>query len=158
MKLEAQPIGFWGFNRSLKLNDQPWGDCKGRSWKGGLEIALADGRRFLLQKEHWFGNQLNLIDQKDRRILGKAFLKNVFRRTWELKLSFGSVELKPQGWLSAGYQVTQGSRNLAVLERTGFFKAGWILQDNGTLSETDLLLIGLIFETMRRRAAAAAAA
>jgi hypothetical protein len=90
--------------------------------------------------------------------LGKASLKSMFSRTWELKLSFGSVELKPQGWLSAKYQVNQGSRTLTEIKRTGFFKAGWILLDGGVLSETDLLLVGLICETIQRRAAAASAA
>ncbi len=157
MKLESVSVGFWGFKRSLKLDDRPFGDYQSKGWKEGREIALVDGRRLLLQREGWLGSQFSLLDHKDKRVLAKAALRGTFSRTWDLQLSIGTVEFKPQGWLSTAYQITQGSRHLAVLKRTGFFKSGWILEDGGFLNETDLLLVGLIFDTLQRRAAAAAA-
>jgi len=47
---------------------------------------------------------------------------------------------------------------LAEINKTGFCGNDWAVTDDGSLQETDLLFIGLIYHTVLRRNAAAAAA
>jgi hypothetical protein len=54
--------------------------------------------------------------------------------------------------------VVQGGRHLAEINRVGVCNRGWAVRDDGSLLETDLLFIGLIYHTILRRNAAAATA
>ena len=73
-----------------------------------------------------------------------------------MQLSNGPAQLVSAGWFNTGYRVVQAGWASAEINRVGLCNGGWAIADKGSLQETDLLFIGLIYHTILRRNAAAA--
>jgi hypothetical protein len=142
----------------LKVDGRPLGDFHGRWFSENVDIRLTSLRRLSLQKAGWMGSHFALTDSADGRVLAEADRSGVFTSAWDIRLSTGWARLVSAGWFNTGYQVFQDDRVLADVNRVGFCNGGWAVSGDGKLQDTDLLFIGLIYHTILRRNAAAAAA
>lgn len=142
----------------LKLDGRPFGEFRGRWFSESIDIRLTNRRRLSLEKAGWMGSRFTLTDSADGRILAAADRSGMFTSAWDVRLGTGGARLVSAGWFNTGYQVLQGDRVLADVNRVGFCNGGWAVSGDGKLQDTDLLFIGLIYHTILRRNAAAAAA
>lgn len=158
MMLEALSPSCWSDHYVLKLDGRLWGEFRGRWFSESVDIHLTGRRQFHLKKAGWSGSRFALTDTADARILAEADRSGLFTSAWDLRLSNGLAQLISAGWFNTGYQVVQGGRTLAEINRVGLCNGGWAVRDGGSLQETDLLFIGLIYQTILRPNAAVAAA
>jgi hypothetical protein len=158
MMLEALSPSCWSDLYVLKLDGRPWGEYRGRWFSESVDIRLTGRRQLRLKKAGWLGSRFGLTDSADGSVLAEAERSGLFTSAWDLRLSNGPARLVSAGWFNTGYRVVQGGRILAEVNRVGFCNGGWAIEDGKSLSETDLLFIGLIYHTILRRNAAAAAA
>jgi hypothetical protein len=158
MMLEAISPSCWSDLYVVKLDGRPWGEFHARWYSENIGIRLMGRRQFSLEKVGWLGNRFTLADIGDGRLLAEADRGSLFTSDWELRLSIGSARLVSAGWFNAGYRVIQSGRELAAVNQIGLCSGGWAVEDEGSLKETDLLFIGLIYHTIVRRNASAAAA
>jgi hypothetical protein len=158
MLLEACSPSCWSDQYVLKLDGRPWGHYRGRWFNECVDIPLTRRRRLRLEKAGWLGSRFALIDSDGGATLAEADRSGLFTSAWDLRLSNGAARLVSAGWFNTGFLVVQGNRVVAEVNRVGFCNNGWAVQDRGSLGETDLLFIGLIYHTILRRNAAAAAA
>jgi hypothetical protein len=142
----------------LKLDGRPFGEYRGRWFSESVEVRLTSRRRLSLEKAGWMGSRFALADSADGRVLAEADRSGLFTSAWDVRLSTGPARLVSAGWFNTGFQVFQGGRAMAEVNRVGLCNGGWTVQDDGRLQDTDLLLIGLVYQTILRRNAAAAAA
>jgi len=154
--LEALSPSCWSDLYVLKLDGRPWGEYRGRWFSEGVDIHLIGRRQLRLDKAGWLGSRFALTDASDGRVLAAADRSGVFTSAWDLHLSNGPARLASAGWFNTGYRVIQGGRALAEINRVDFCNRGWAV-DGESLQDTDLLFIGLIYHTILRRNAAAAA-
>lgn len=158
MTLEALSPSCWSDQYVLKLDGRSWGECRCRWFSEGVDIHLTGRRRLRLEKAGWSGSRFTLTDTADGRSLAEADRSGLFTSAWDLRLSNGPARLVSAGWFNTGYVVVQGGRALLEVNRVGLCNGGWAVSDRGSLRDTDLLFIGLIYHTVLRRNAAAAAA
>jgi hypothetical protein len=158
MLLEARSPSCWSDHYVLKLDGRPWGEYRGRWFSEGVDIHLTGRRQLRLEKVGWLGSRFTLTDTADGRSLAAADRSGLFTSAWDLRLSTGPARLVSAGWFNTGYRVIQGRQDLADINRVGLCNGGWAVGDDGSLRETDLLFIGLIYHTILRRNAAAASA
>jgi hypothetical protein len=157
MILEAFSPSCWSPFYLLKLDGRPWGEYRGRWFSECVDIHLTGRRQLRLAKAGWLGSRFVLTDTADGRILAEADRSGIFTSAWDLRLSNGPARLVSAGWFNTGYRVVQGGRRLGEINRVGLCNGGWTAGDAGSLQETDLLFIGLIYHTILRRNAANAA-
>lgn len=158
MRLEAISPSCLSDHYVLKLDGRPWGEYRGRWFSESVDIHLTERRQLGLEKAGWLGNRFTLTDSNDGQILAEAGRSGVFTSAWDMRLSTGPARLVSAGWFNTGFQVVQGGRVSAEVNRVGLCNGGWAVVDEGSLQETDLLCIGLIYHTILRRNAAAASA
>ena len=157
MMLEALSPSCWSDLYVLKLDGRPWGEYRGRWFSEGVDIHLIGRRQLRLDKAGWLGSRFALTDASDGRVLAAADRSGVFTSAWDLHLSNGPARLASAGWFNTGYRVVQSGGALAEVNRVGLCNGGWAVGNGGALLETDLLFVGLIYHTILRRNAAAAA-
>jgi hypothetical protein len=158
MILEARSPSCWSDLYLLKLDGRPWGEYRGRWFSECVDAQFTGRHRLRLEKKDWLGSRFVLTDAGNDRTLAEADRSGVFTSAWDLRLSKGASRLVSAGWLNTAYRVFRGDRAVAEVDRIGFCNLGWTVEDDGSLGETDLLFIGLIYHTILRRNAAAAAA
>lgn len=156
MMLEAISPSCWSDLYVLKLDGHSWGEYRGRWFSECVDVHLTGRRRLCLDKQGWLGSRFILTDAADGRVLAEADRSGVFTSAWDVRLGIGPARLVSAGWLNTGFQVMQDDRTLAEINKTGFFGNDWAVTDDGSLQETDLLFIGLIYHAVLRRNAAAA--
>jgi hypothetical protein len=66
--------------------------------------------------------------------------------------------LERAGWFDTGYRFKQGNHVRARVDRLGWCEKGWRVQGSDALTQEDFLLIGLVYQIIRQRQAAAASA
>ena len=93
-----------------------------------------------------------LIDA-DGRVLGRCDRSGFFSSSWDLELSTGTGQLERVGWFATGFQLMQGGRVAASVDRIGWCERGWIVEGSDSLTEEDLLLIGLVYQVIQQRQA-----
>jgi hypothetical protein len=153
MKLEALSRSCWSEQYVLKLDGRPWGEYSGRWFSEGVDIHLTGRRHLRLEKASWLGSQFALTDTAEGNVLAEATRSGLFTSAWDMRLSNGPARLVWAGWFSTAYRVVQGAQVVAEINRVGFCTRGWAVADGGSLSENDLLLIGLVYHTILRREA-----
>jgi hypothetical protein len=159
MILEARSSNCFSNHYVLKLDGRPHGEFRGRWFSEGVDIRLSSRRRLHLDKIAWTGSHFKLTDTADGRVLAEAFRSGLFTSAWRLRLSNGSAQLVSAGFFTTGFIVLQGGQTKAETNRSGMCDGGWNVKANGSLDETDLILVGLIYHTiLKRRTAAAGAA
>jgi hypothetical protein len=142
----------------LKLDGRPWGEYRGRWFSESVDIRLIGRRGLGLEKAGWLGSRFTLTDTADGRVLAEADRSGLLTSAWNMRLSNGPARLISAGWFNTSYQVVQDGRTAGDVNRVGLCNGGWAVQGDGILRENDLLFIGLIYHTILRRNAAAAAA
>src|SRR5262245_36770537 len=158
MILEALSPSCWSDRYVLKLDGRSWGEYRGRWFSESVDIHLTGRRQLRLEKGGWLGSRFALTDTSDESVLAEADRSGLFTSAWDLRLSNGPARLVSAGWFNTGFRAVQDNRNLANIDRVGLCNGGWAIEATGTLRDTDLLLIGLIYHTILRRNASAAAA
>jgi len=158
MRLEAISPNCFSNLYVLKLDGRPFGEYRGRWFSESVELRLTSRRRLILEKDGWLGSRFALTECADGRVVAEADRSGLFTSAWDLRLSTGPARLISAGWFNTGFQVIQGDRALAKVNRVGLCNGGWAVQADGKLQDTDLMLIGLIYHTILRRNAAADAA
>lgn len=157
MLLEALSPSCFSDRYVLKLDGRPWGEYRGRWFSESVDVHLTGRRTLSLEKSGWLGSRFALAEANQGSLLVEADRSGLFTSAWDLRLSKGSARLVSAGWFNTGYRVVQDGRSVAEINRVGLCNGGWAVQDDGTLQDTDLLFIGLIYHTILRRNASAAA-
>jgi hypothetical protein len=152
MLLEAEAASCFSSTFVLKINGRPVGKFEGR-WLGeGVELALVERRRLRFEKVGWIGSHFQLIAKGDEDAVAEADRSSLFTSGWDLTLSVGPAQMVREGWFATGYVVRRGEREVARVDRTGACSRGWFVEAKG-LREEDLILIGLVYHTIKRREA-----
>jgi hypothetical protein len=158
MTLEAISPTCWSDLYVLKLDGRPWGEYRGRWFSECVDIHLTGRHELCLEKAGWLGNRFTLTDTADGRILAEADRSGLFTSAWDMRLTSGPARLVSAGWFNTGYRVVQAGRVSAEINKVGLCGSDWAVADDGSLQNTDLLFIGLVYHTILRRNADAAAA
>lgn len=138
-------------NVELVLNGRSLGVVRTRWFSEGLDLDLG-GNRVRFEKASWLRSHFVMKDA-DGNELGSARLSGLFGLCWDLELKSGSGTLARAGWFTNGFVVRQGSSIVARVNQSGWFTRAWSLVADDTLSAEDVLLIGLVYTTIRQRAA-----
>ena len=159
MILEARSPSCFSNHYVVNLDGRPHGEFRGRWFSEGVDIRLTSRRLIHFERLSWGASSFTLSDASDSEVLAEASRGGIFTSAWKLTLSIGAAELVSAGMFNTGFHVLQGSTQAAQADRIGACEGGWFVKDDGSLQETDLLFIGLIYHTiLRRRSSAAAAA
>ncbi len=151
MILQARAASCWSRALVLKRNDHPIGTCTGRWFSESRDIELTGRRQLVFEKTTWL-SQFVLMDTASGRPLGAAESSGWFAKNWNLELSMGPARLVRKGWFWRGYVVEQGDAILARVDPLGLWERGWSVTSDAALPEEDLILIGLVYQTILRRA------
>ena len=155
MLLEARAADCFSSTFVLKADGRPVGTFEGQWLSESLNVRLTGRRQLLFEKLGWLGSRFALRDASGR-LLGTADRSGLFTSAWDLGLSTGPGRLEKEDWLGTSYILRQDGEGKARVDWIGWCERGW--QVEGRLPEEDLLLIGLVYHTIRRRAAQAQAA
>jgi hypothetical protein len=150
MMLEAEPASCFSSTFVLRIDGRPVGKFEGRWFSEGIDLALIERRRMRFEKVGWLGSHFRLIAADDEEPIAEADRGGLFTSSWGLVLSVGSAQMVRQGWFAKGFVVRRGDTEPARVDRTGLCSRGWIVEGDG-LREEDLILIGLVYHTIRRR-------
>ena len=154
---EAEPASCCSSAFVLRLDGRPLGKFEGRWLSEGIDLALL-GRRWLrFEKVGWIGSHFRLVALGDEDPVAAAERGGLFTSSWDLVLSVGRAALAREGWFATGYVVRRGEREVARMDRRGLCARGWFVEGGG-LRQEDLMLIGLIYHTIRRRESSHSAA
>ncbi|MFO0914256.1 MAG: hypothetical protein U0795_14955 [Pirellulales bacterium] len=156
MVVESLSQSCWSDHYLLKLDGRPWGEYRSRWFSEGMDVNLTGRRQLRLEKSGWMGSRFQLIDTSSAQRLAEAEQTGIFGVGWELRLGGRAARLVRPGWFSSDLAAMQGDRVVAKIHRVGWCQSGWSISDDGSLQDTDLLFIGLIYHTILRREAAAA--
>ena len=179
MTLTAIRPSCWSGKLALNLDGKPIGAAEPRTWKGGYDVRLTGGRRLTFGKapgSGWTSSKLALIGP-DGAPLAAADRVSCWKSAWGLDLTTGPAALRPKSFWNRGQVVVpladeteeNGSGDvgddappLAELDwlsrKQSGAAGGWrVAAADARLTPTDLLLIGLTYQAIRNRQAAAAA-
>ena len=92
-----------------------------------------------------------MLKDADGNELGSATLKGFFGLHWEMSLQSGAGFLERAGWFTSGYVLKQGGVITARANLTGWFTREWRVIAEDSLTAEDVLLIGLVYTTIRHR-------
>lgn len=157
MILEAVSPSCWSSVYVLKLDGRPWGEYRGRWFSETIDTRVSERRKYVLEKTGWMGNEFKLTDTADGRVLATAHRAGYFTSAWDLHLGSGPARMISAGWFNTGFRVVAGDKVVADVNRIGACNGGWVVKHQGAPDPTDLLLVGMIYHTILRRNAAAAA-
>jgi len=158
MLLEARREHCFSTVHVLKLDGRAVGRFQGRFWSEGIDVELLGHRRWRFVRPGWFGSEFLLQEADSDTVLARAAQAGMFTSTWDLELSIGSAKLVHAGWFQSGYRIVQGDQEHGFVDRLGPCESGWTARNTGALSETDLLVAGLLYQIIVQRQAAAASA
>jgi len=157
MKLEAEARGCWGTRFALRLDGSPWGDVVGRGFGDAAEVRLLGRRRLAFQRRGFLSGTYRLLDE-DGTELGAGWQSGFFGSKWAVRLSCGEGTLVSAGVFNTGFRLLVEGVGVASAGEIGWCNRGWWVSGGDPLDACDLLLVGLMYNTIlhRRRAAAAA--
>ena len=149
MLLEGRPAGWITSNVELLLNGRSLGSVRARWFSEGMDLDLS-GHRVRFEKPSWLRSHFVLKDAEGNE-LGSARLTGFFGRRWEMSLKSGDAVLERAGWFTSDYVLRQSGTITATVGLTGWFTRAWQVHANESLSAEDVLLVGLVYETIRHR-------
>ena len=149
MLLEGRPTGLFTSNVELRLNGRSVGVVRARWFSEGLDLELG-GHSVRFEKPSWLRSHFVLRDA-DGNELGSATLKGFFGLRWEMNLKSGVGSLERAGWFTSGHVLKQGGLVTARVQLTGWFTREWQVVAEDSLAAEDVLLIGLVYTTIRHR-------
>ncbi|MBS0206959.1 MAG: hypothetical protein JSS49_29135 [Planctomycetes bacterium] len=151
MLLEGRPERLFSSRIELRLNGTSLGVIRHRWFSEGLDLDLG-GNAVRFERVSWLKSHFVLKDA-DGNELGSAKPSGFFKRGWDLDLKSGPGHLQRAGWLSFGMELKQGTEITARVGRVGWFSRAWEVVASDSLPPEDLLLIGLVYITIRQREA-----
>lgn len=153
MLVEGHAAHCFSHRHVVKLDDRPFGEYFTRWFGEGVDIRLLERQRLYLRKESWWPSRFVLRDGEGN-VLAKAKAAGMLTNAWDLTLGTGPASLVPAGWLSSAYTVRQDGQAIAEVDSMGCC-GQWHVMTKGGNSPTDLLFVGLIYQTIleRRRSA-----
>ncbi|HEX5272579.1 MAG TPA: hypothetical protein VFW33_18910 [Gemmataceae bacterium] len=157
MLLEAEAANCFSSTYVLKLDGRPLGKFEGRWLSEGIDLALVERRRLRFEKVGWLGSHFRLVAEGEEEPVAEADRAGLFTSAWDLDLSKGQAQMVREGWFATGYAVQRGDHEVARVDRTGLCSRGWFVEGH-RLHDEDLILIGLVYHTIRRREASRHAA
>jgi hypothetical protein len=150
MRLDAEAASCFSSTFVLKLDGRPAGKFEGR-WLGeGIDLSLLERRRLRFEKVGWVGSRFRLMAEDGESPVAEADRSGFFTSGWDLTLSVGPAQMVRAGWFTTGYVVRRGGEDVALVDRAGVCARGWFVEGAG-LREEDLILIGLVYHTIKRR-------
>ncbi len=149
MLLEGRPAGWFTSNVELRMNGHSLGVVRARWFSEGLDLELG-GHRVRFEKPSWLRSHFVLKDA-DGNELGSAKLQGFFGQRWAMSLKSGAGSLERAGWFTSGYVLRQGSSITARVQLAGWFSREWQVIADDSLAAEDVLLIGLVYTTIRHR-------
>ncbi len=147
MLLEGRPAGWMTSNVELLLNGRSLGSVRARWFSEGLDLDLS-GHQVRFERAAWLRSHFVLKDVEGNE-LGSAKLTGFFGLRWEMSLKSGDAVLERAGWFTSDYVLRQGGAITATVGLTGWFTRAWQVHANESLSAEDVLLVGLVYETIR---------
>jgi hypothetical protein len=153
MLLEARAANCFSSKFVLTIDRRPLGKFEGRWFSESLDIDLLERRHLEFRKVSWLGSQFALVDPADEQPLGSCGRSGLLTSSWDVSLSTGPGQLVKAGWFDSAYEFWQGDRAQARVDRLGWCERGWWVEGSEDLTEEDLLLIGLVYHTIRQRQA-----
>lgn len=153
MQLEARAAHCFSSTFVLKLDGHATGKFEGRWFSETLDVALTERRRLQFHKTGWLGSGFILQDPERETTLGRAERGGFFTSRWDLVVSTGAGTLERAGWFDSAFVFRQNQEILARVNRLGVCERGWLVEGVGGLTDEDLLLIGLVYHTLREREA-----
>ena len=187
MTLTATRPSCWSGKLVLDLDGNTIGTAEPRTWTGGYDLRLTGGRRLHFGRPpgaRWWCASKVAISEGGREVAG-AEASGLLKQAWHVHLSTGKAVLKAVGfWNRAHLVVPVPAGDMGVYggsdapaepapvaeldwltRKQSGAAGGWrvrtpgdALGDGSGLTPTDLLLIGLTFQTLQNRQAAAAGA
>jgi hypothetical protein len=153
MLLEAEAASCFSSTFVLKSNGRPLGKFEGRWLSEGIDVALVERRRLRFEKVGWVGSHFRLLDGgDDEEPLAEAQRSGLFTSGWDLVLSVGRAQMVREGWFTTAFAVRRHDEEVARVDRVGACSRGWFVEARG-LREEDLILVGLVYHTVKRREA-----
>jgi hypothetical protein len=114
-----------------------------------MDLELG-GHPVRFERPSWLKSHFVLKDAEGNE-LGSATLKGLFGQRWELNLKSGVGWLERAGWFTSEYVLKQGGATTARVRLTGWFTRTWEAVAEDSLAAEDVLLIGLVYTTIRHR-------
>jgi hypothetical protein len=158
MLLEARAVNCFSSTFALKLDGRPFGKFQRRTFSESFEIDLTERRHLQFRKLSWAGSKFEFIDTLQNQILGSCNPSGFFTSGWDLNLSVGPGRLERVGWFNSTFEFKQDARVQASVNGLGWRDRGWVVNGADALSQEDLLLIGMVYQVIQNRQAAAASA
>lgn len=157
MRLEAEARGCWGTRFALRLDGSPWGDVVGRGFGEGAEVRLLGRRRLTFKRQGFLRATYRLVDE-DGTQLGAGWQGGWVGTRWTVQLSCAEGTLVSAGVFNTGFRLLIEGVQVASAGEIGWCSRGWWVQGGSPLDACDLLMVGLVYNTIlnHRRAAAAA--
>ena len=131
------------------MNGHSLGVIRARWFSEGLDLDLG-GNSVRFEKPSWLRSRFVLKDA-DGSELGSATLTGFFGRRWAMNLKSGEGSLERAGWFTSGYVLKQGSSITARVNLTGWFTWEWQVIADDSVPAADVLLVGLVYTTIRHR-------
>ncbi|HEY0984661.1 hypothetical protein [Schlesneria sp.] len=149
MRLEGRATGWFTSSFELILDGTVLGVVTGEWFRENLHLPLSD-RSIKLIRPSWLKSRYVLTDDLGTE-LGSATLVGFFLTHWEMELKCGPAVLERAGWFVRGYVLRQGTRILATVGPVNWWSRNWEVSADDTLSRIDVLLLGLMYVTIRKR-------
>ena len=149
MLLDGRPAGWFTSNVELLLNGRSLGSVRARWFSEGMDLDL-NGHQVRFEKAAWLRSHFVLKDAQGNE-LGSAKLTGFFGRRWEMRLKSGDGCLERAGWFTSDHVLRQGGSITATVGLTGWFTRAWQVHADESLSAEDVLLVGLVYTTIRHR-------
>jgi hypothetical protein len=147
------------FTYVLKLDDRPVGQFRGPwlvgsgPWSGErFDIDLLGQRSWRFVKTGWAPSEFVLHEADSKPVLARASVVG-FWGTWNLELSIGTAEFRGAGWFSPDLLVKKDGNEHGRVRPLGMYRSGWTAENTGALSETDLLVAGLMYQVIEEEGA-----
>jgi hypothetical protein len=151
MFLEAQAAHCFSSTYILKRNGMPIGKYEGRWFSQDQDIHLTGRRSLQFRKVGWLASEFELVTAGDESVVGRCCRSGLFSTSWELVLSIGVGKLWQMSWFGTPYELTHDGTSIARVDRRGPCQRGWIVDGAGTLTDEDLLLVGLAYHIILLR-------
>jgi hypothetical protein len=147
--LEAAPAGLFTSRKILTLHGKPFGGVAARTFSSTFDIERDAGPALVFKSVSLMSRRYELQDAAGT-VLGSGEPAGLFTRAWDLVLSGGEAKLASRGVFDRGFNLMHGETVLGTVEPRGTFASGWRVAAtlDGVLSDTDLLLAGMIFDVI----------
>ena len=131
----------------LKLDGHPHGVVREGSSVGEMKVRCLGRQRLSFRDVGGVWKTNLILKQFGGRRVGRACPRGFFSSEWDLDLSIGACLLTPS---AREYEVRHGKQVVARVERVGVCCPGWRVRGRRSLVDTDLILVGLVYQTITK--------